>query len=124
MGVSAARPWLVAYDIRDTARLAKVHRVIADSALQVQYSVYLFEGTASALRRLLDAAAREMDLSEDDLRAYPVPRTPVLFMLGCGRAPPGVHVLMGDDALLPLLWGEMADDQIETEATDDLSAAS
>lgn len=105
MGLSAARPWLIAYDIRDTARLVKVHRVIANSAMQVQYSVYLFDGNAGALRRLLDVAAREMDLREDDLRAYPVPRTSTLFMLGRGGTPSGVHVLVGSAGLMPLLRG-------------------
>ena len=64
--------YLVAYDIADPRRLAKIHRLLKKEGLAVQKSVFFAQGTESRINRLLDSIASMMTLREDDLRAYPI----------------------------------------------------
>lgn len=101
--MSGRRLWLIAYDVREPRRLGRLHRRVAESALRIQYSVYLFEGTQHTLRRLLEEIEAEIEPTEDDVRAYPVPVAPDLHVLGRGAGTPGVAVFGTANALLALL---------------------
>ncbi|RMD71276.1 MAG: CRISPR-associated endonuclease Cas2 [Gammaproteobacteria bacterium] len=76
--------YLVAYDIRDPRRMQRVHRFLKRHALPVQESVFFFQGTEGAIRRLMDEAARMLNLREDDLRAWPVAGPGEAWMYGKG----------------------------------------
>jgi len=64
--------YLVAYDIADPRRLAKVHRLMKDRGLAVQKSLFFVKGTESKIDSLLDRITSIMVVKEDDLRAYPI----------------------------------------------------
>ena len=65
---------LVAYDIADPRRLARVARVVSRSALRIQYSVYVAQLAPAALRTLVNDLDSIIDPKADDLRIYPLPR--------------------------------------------------
>ena len=64
--------YLVAYDIANPRRLAKIHRKLKSEGLAVQKSLFLVQGTEFRINQLLDRIASIMALREDDLRAYPI----------------------------------------------------
>lgn len=82
MPVHSKHPWLIGYDIAQPRRLQRIHRRLIKEAYGVQYSLYLFYGSVREAQALLDELAQRMDPREDDLRAYPVPRNPELYILG------------------------------------------
>lgn len=49
---TARRRYLVAYDIRDPARLRSVHRIVKDHGAPLQYSVFLCDLAPTELTRL------------------------------------------------------------------------
>jgi CRISPR-associated protein Cas2 len=64
--------YLVAYDIADPKRLAKVHRFIKQKGIAAQKSVFFVNGTQSRINAFLDEICAFMNPKEDDLRAYPI----------------------------------------------------
>ena len=64
--------WLICYDIADPKRLAKVHRIVRQLGLAIQYSVFVSELSERDVDRLLANLSVEIDASEDDIRAYPI----------------------------------------------------
>lgn len=74
--MSARRRWLVAYDIRDDARLRKVCDVVRSHGNRLQYSVFLCDlspvekiGLMTALREVIDHrhdSVAFIDLGEPD----------------------------------------------------------
>lgn len=71
----AARLHLIAYDIRDKARLAKMGRACGKAAFRLHDSLYCAELGESALRALCARLLALIDPATDDLRFYPVPQT-------------------------------------------------
>lgn len=66
------RQYLICYDIANPRRLQRVHRTVSKAAMAVQYSVFLAAFTDSELDELLRSLQKEIERSEDDIRAYPV----------------------------------------------------
>lgn len=64
--------YIVAYDISNPKRLAKIHRMLRKNGISAQKSVFFVKGTESDINKLLDQIASFMVLREDDLRAYPI----------------------------------------------------
>ncbi len=64
--------YMVAYDIADQKRLAKIHYRFKKEGVHAQKSVFLVCGTEAQVERLLDRIAKFMNPKEDDLRAYPI----------------------------------------------------
>ncbi len=64
--------YMFAYDIAEPKRLGRVHRLMKQSGLAVQKSVFFVQGTEQQIERLLDKLAKIIKNSEDDIRAYPV----------------------------------------------------
>ena len=60
---------IICYDITCPRRLARIHRLLKKQALPLQYSVFLFTGTALQLDRCLAQLERLMDKRHDDIRA-------------------------------------------------------
>ncbi len=69
-----ARPgwYMMAYDITDPKRLAKVYRILKKEGILVQKSVFFVKGTEQRIEKLLDRLATVIRAREDDIRAYPV----------------------------------------------------
>lgn len=81
------RSWLIAYDIRDHKRLSRLHRLIKSRAIAVQYSVFLFEGSAAELGKLFSEIRQCVEPREDDVRAYPIPQRIEVHVIGRGSMP-------------------------------------
>jgi CRISPR-associated protein Cas2 len=96
------RTYLIAYDIADAKRLARVHRYMKRVAVPLQYSVFVTRLTERQLDKVMAALARLINPRQDDVRAYPVPASPEWRWLGAPALPEDVHLLIdpGIDALL------------------------
>lgn len=92
------RSWLIAYDIRDPKRLSRLHRLIKARAIAVQYSVFLFEGSAAELGNLFGEIRQHVDPREDDVRAYPIPQRIEVHVIGRGSMPESACVVSANGA--------------------------
>lgn len=59
--------YVVAYDIRDSRRLRRVHQVVKDFGFPLQYSVFICDLTAVDLVGLRGALIQEAKLTEDSI---------------------------------------------------------
>jgi CRISPR-associated endonuclease Cas2 len=62
--------YLVAYDIADPRRLARVARAMERHGQRCQKSVFLFRGDATAVAALLDVVAPLLDPAQDVVQAW------------------------------------------------------
>ena len=76
------RLYLIAYDIADTKRLGRVARYMCQHAYRVQYSVFVAQLAKSQLNHLLAGLEAIIDPRYDDIRAYPLPVTGSVTLLG------------------------------------------
>lgn len=74
--------YLVAYDIADTKRLARVHNVLKKHGMPVQYSVFTVVLKLKDLQKMLDHINKLINKREDDVRCYRLPRNPKIDVLG------------------------------------------
>ena len=81
---------IICYDIACPRRLGKIHRYLKKHAHPLQYSVFLFSGSATQLDHCLQQLQRLMDPRHDDIRAYPLPQRGLRFTLGPSKLPAGV----------------------------------
>lgn len=88
--MSRRRTYVIAYDIADPRRLARVHRFLKQFAFPVQYSVFLGTFTDTALNAILEGLATIIHPRQDDVRAYPLPAAPRIESLGRPVLPEGV----------------------------------
>lgn len=93
MALNQPRRWLIAYDIRDQRRLARVHRFLTREAVPVQYSVFVAWGSLADMRRLADELQGRIDERFDDVRIYPIPEIPLVHMIGKTALPEDVWLL-------------------------------
>jgi CRISPR-associated protein Cas2 len=85
-------PYLIAYDIGDPRRLARLHRYLKGEALALQYSVFFGRFTPAGIERLEDEIAARIDPKEDDVRIYPLPDDFQVWALGASAPlPEGIH---------------------------------
>jgi CRISPR-associated protein Cas2 len=80
-----ARLYLIAYDIRDKKRLARVAKCCGKAAMRLQDSLYCAQLSETMLSRLQARLASLIDAEADDLRVYTVPQYP--FGAWCGPDP-------------------------------------
>lgn len=85
------RETIICYDICCPRRLGRIHRYLKRVACPLQYSVFLFTGTAPQLERCLARLSQIMDPREDDLRAYPLPERGYRMCFGKATLPEGIH---------------------------------
>lgn len=115
------RTFVVAYDIADPRRLARVHRFLKEHAYPVQYSVFLGTFSEPALNTLLEGLAKIIHPRKDDVRAYPLPTTPDIESLGRPVLPAGV--VPGDGTVVGLgRWFIALGDREEDDDDDDWAA--
>jgi len=89
---------VVCYDIADPRRLVRIHRYLVKRGLALQYSVFLVYTHKAGLLDILAEIQELMEPSEDDVRAYPLPRNLEYTHLGRQLFPEGVTL---QDAALP-----------------------
>ena len=82
--------YIICYDISDPKRLGRIHRALKKQATPVQYSVFLFSGTATQLQHCLAHLEHLMNRHEDDIRAYPLPARGLRLVLGQSTLPEGI----------------------------------
>ncbi len=107
MALNQQRRWLIAYDIRDPRRLARVHRLLIGVAVPVQYSVFAAAGSPRAMRGLAAALGQRIDPSVDDVRFYPVPDQAQTYTIGAAMLPEQAF-LLDDRTDLNALLGRAA----------------
>lgn len=91
--------FIICYDICEPKRLGRVFRYLRRRAIPLQYSVFLFTGSARQMERCLGGAEELIDQDEDDLRAYPLPERGFKARLGRPVLPEGIQW-----GALPKLW--------------------
>lgn len=98
VALNQPRCWLIAYDIRDRRRLARVHRFLTHQAVPVQYSVFAARGSLADMRRLAEELRMRIDERADDVRIYPIPEDPLAHTIGATLLPDDVWLLgVGDE---------------------------
>lgn len=93
MALNETRTWLIAYDITNPKRLARVHRYLKTVAIPVQYSVFAAEENEAGIRRIRDAIAQEINRKTDDVRIYPLPKNLEIYHYGRLALPEGLQLL-------------------------------
>ena len=96
MAIHAPQLFLLAYDIADPRRLARVHRTVKRQGLPLQYSVFLIADTPAVLDGLLAELDDIIDPRADDIRVYPLPTRLDADSYGRQILPLGVMLLGGD----------------------------
>ncbi len=86
------RPYLLSYDIANPKRLVRIHRVVSESGLSLQYSVFYFFCSAREIQGLKEMLCQKIDSRRDDIRIYPLPRRIQVDTLG--KAPVADGVLL------------------------------
>lgn len=97
MALNQPATWLIAYDISDPKRLARVHRYVRDHAIPLQYSVFLTEQTPRQIKKLTDELRTLIVEREDDVRVYRLPAYPTIETFGRTILPDGADLI--DSAL-------------------------
>ena len=97
MALNQTRTWLIAYDIADPKRLARLHRYITTIAIPVQYSVFVTVASDHRIRCIADDINSRIDQKADDVRIYPLPKQLELHCLGRHYLPTGVLLLNDAD---------------------------
>ncbi|OIP07940.1 MAG: CRISPR-associated endonuclease Cas2 [Betaproteobacteria bacterium CG2_30_68_42] len=87
--------WLIAYDIADPMRLARVHRYLKAVAMPVQYSVFLGWFSPREIDLLTRGLETRIDARRDDVRMYHLPSRTQLYRFGRQWLPERVF-LVGD----------------------------
>ncbi len=82
---------IICYDIACPRRLGRIHRLLKKHACSLQYSVFLFSGTAQQLARCLAQLQKIIHPGEDDIRAYPLPERGHRLHLGRSPLPQGIY---------------------------------
>ncbi|ABM61405.1 CRISPR-associated endonuclease Cas2 [Halorhodospira halophila] len=81
---------LVCYDIRKPARLRRVHRLMKEWGVPLQYSVFYCRLVPSARHQLAEALRREIDERVDDVRIYALQPQGEGTYQGPAPLPPGL----------------------------------
>jgi CRISPR-associated protein Cas2 len=106
VALNESRRWLVAYDIREPRRLARVHRLLGRVAVPVQYSVFAASGSHADMRRLADELRGLIDESVDDVRIYSIPTNAFVYSIGRTLLPEDAWLLDGKTDLGALLTND------------------
>ena len=83
--------WLIGYDVSDPKRLQRIHRLMTNWATPIEYSIFLFTGTARELEKCLSAVNAQMNAKFDDVRCYPLPTRGLQERLGKATLPEGIQ---------------------------------
>lgn len=101
MALNEVRNWLVAYDIAQPRRLARVHRYLTQTGVPVQYSLFGLTATTRQMEVVRDELAALIDPGADDVRIYLLPRNPQIMSLGKRLLPEQALLLGAGDLWAP-----------------------
>lgn len=73
MSLHQTAQWLVAYDIANPRRLARVFKHLKKEGVPMQYSVFAVDASNAKMGALMAHLGTLIDLREDDVRAYRLP---------------------------------------------------
>ena len=82
---------MIGYDIADSRRLQRVHRLMCKFAAPLEYSVFLLIGSTAEKDRCLFKVADLIKASEDDVRCYPLPSRGLQNRIGRASLPEGIQ---------------------------------
>lgn len=105
MALTEPRRWVIAYDIREPRRLARVHKFLSGVAVPLQYSVFAARGSLAEARRLASELKCLIDERVDDVRLYSIPNTPVVHTIGKPILSDAAQLLNGKSDLAVLVTG-------------------
>lgn len=83
--------WIIGYDITDSRRLQRVHRVVLRYAIPLELSVFLLAGHETDKQRCMEEISSLIDPDTDDLRCYPLPARGLQERIGKATLPAGIH---------------------------------
>lgn len=86
-----SRSWLIGYDITDPRRLSRIHRVMTNRAMPIEYSIFLFIGSETALAECLASVSGLIDPRTDDVRCYTLPARGHQERIGRATLPTGIQ---------------------------------
>ena len=73
MATNKPREHIIAYDITDPKRLARLHCMLRKLALPLQYSVFYMRMSDRQREKLAALLENKIDARLDDVRIYPLP---------------------------------------------------
>ncbi len=97
MALNQKRAWLIAYDIRDHRRLARVHRFLKGCAVPLQYSVFGTQASPARIGKLAQELEQFIEPACDDVRIYAVPQPAHITMIGKRVLPEEASLFFGDE---------------------------
>jgi len=90
MAQNASVRWIIAYDIGHRKRWAPVYKLLKKQGIPLQYSVFQIDASAAQLAALMAQIGQLIDPKADDIRAYRVPQSESLVLLGKSILPEDV----------------------------------
>ena len=83
---------IICYDIADPRRLRKVHKLLKSESLYLQRSIYAYKGTRLELAQLKQKILTKIDLKEDLVWGYQMPKQAFLHYWGKSPFMEGVYI--------------------------------
>jgi len=84
--------YIIAYDISDKKRLRKVHRLIKEYAMSLQYSVFIAPFSSCLMAEMIIRLKDVIKLSQDDIRIYPLSDSYKPEIYGNRKLPNGIFL--------------------------------
>ncbi|CAA6820397.1 MAG: CRISPR-associated endoribonuclease Cas2 [uncultured Thiotrichaceae bacterium] len=85
-------PHIIVYDIANPKRLRRIHRLLKEQAIPLQYSVFLAYLNAADRATLLAQLDDKIQPLEDDIRLYPLPKKPAWTNYGKALWTDGINL--------------------------------
>ncbi len=63
---------IVAYDVADNKRLAKIAKIMEDYGTRVQYSIFEIHADGAIMGEIMNRVSSVLDEKEDSVRFYPL----------------------------------------------------
>lgn len=83
--------FVIGYDITEPRRLSRVHRIMVQHAMPLEYSIFLFIGEERGAHDCIALVADLIDKRTDDVRCYPLPARGFQARLGKATLPNGIQ---------------------------------
>ena len=83
--------YVIGYDIANPRRQQQVHREMCKHATPLEYSVFLLVGNTRTKDFCLSKMAALIEVSEDDIRCYPLPVRGFQGRVGRASLPLGIQ---------------------------------
>jgi len=87
--------YIISYDITNPRRLSRVYKLMKQSGIHIQYSVFYCRLTWQNLVELKGKLSSIINPKKDDVRIYPLPSELKVAVMGLGdRIPEGVSIFL------------------------------